>query len=142
MEAHLAIIVVEGCLELVGPMDPAAIDDHHDVFAGFAEDRHHLMEILAEFLRIKVRHDFIEDFRGPILDGTDDAEEHPSGDATPGAIASPRLAFERFVAVDLALTQGACRETITLGAAPPAQPGKGKAPEDGFVFIEQDDLTS
>src|SRR5262245_4242831 len=100
MEAHLAIIVVEGCLELVGPMDPAAIHDHHDVFAGFAADCHHLMEILAECLSIQVRHDCREDLRGPILDGTDDAEEPPSGDAAPGARASPRWAFERFVAVD------------------------------------------
>ena len=141
MEAQRAVIVVEGCIELVCPMDPAAIDDHDDLFAGFAEDRHHLMEILAELLGIKVRHDFIEDFRGAILDGPDDAESHPTCDATPGAIASPRLALEGFVAVDLALTQRACREAIALGAAPPAQPRKGKAPQDGFVFIEQNDLT-
>ena len=27
------------------PVDPAAIDDHHDLFVGFAEGRHHLMDI-------------------------------------------------------------------------------------------------
>jgi hypothetical protein len=35
MEASLAVVVVECRLELVGPMDAAAIHDHHDVFAGF-----------------------------------------------------------------------------------------------------------
>jgi hypothetical protein len=89
-----------------------------------------------------VGHDFIEDFRGAILDRPKDTEQHAPGDTAPGAIAYPCLAFEGCVAVDLALTQGACRQAIALGAAPPAQPGKGKAPEDGFVFIEQDDLTS
>ena len=54
-------------------MDPAAINDHHDVFAGFAEGGHHVMEILAELLSIKVGHDFREDFRGAILDRADDA---------------------------------------------------------------------
>ena len=74
MQAQLAVVVVECRVELVRSMNPAAIPDHHDVFARFAEDCHHMMEILAQFLGIKVRHDFIEDFRGAILDGTDDAE--------------------------------------------------------------------
>ena len=43
---------------------------------------------------------------------------------------------------DLALAQRACGQAIALGAAPPAQPGQGKAPHDRFIFIEQDDLTS
>jgi hypothetical protein len=47
MEAHLAVVVVEGRVELVRPMDAAAIHDHHDVFASFAEGGHHLMEIWA-----------------------------------------------------------------------------------------------
>ena len=47
MEASLAVVVVECRVELVGPMDPAAIHDHHDVFAGCAEGGHDLMEILA-----------------------------------------------------------------------------------------------
>ena len=37
-------MMVEGGVELMCPMDPAAIDDHHDVFAGVAEGGHHLME--------------------------------------------------------------------------------------------------
>ena len=74
MEASLPVVVVECRVELVGPMDPAAIHDHHDVFARFAEGGHHLMEILASLLGIKVGHDFIEDFRGAILDRADDAQ--------------------------------------------------------------------
>jgi hypothetical protein len=37
----------EGRIELVRPMDPAAIDNHHDVLACSAEGGHHLMEILT-----------------------------------------------------------------------------------------------
>jgi hypothetical protein len=141
MEAKLAVVVVEGRVELVRPMDPAAIDDHHDLFASFAEGRHDLMDILAQLLGIKVRHDFREDFGGAILDRPNDTEQHPAGDPTPGAIASPRLAFEGFVAFDLTLTQGAGGEASALGCAPPARTGQGKAPEHRFVFIEQNDLT-
>ena len=79
-------------------MDPATIHDHHDICTGFAEGGHALMKILAQFLGIKVGHDFIEDFRGPILDRTDDAQQDATGDATPRAIAAPRLAFERLLA--------------------------------------------
>ena len=142
MEAKLAVVVVEGRVELVRPMDPAAIDDHHDLFAGFAEGRHHLMDILAQLLGIKVGHDFIEDFGGAILDRANDAEQHAAGDAAPGAIAYPRLAFEGLLAFDLTLAQRACGEARALGFAPPARPGQGKAPQDRFVFIEQNDLAT
>jgi hypothetical protein len=70
------------------------------------------------------------------LDGADDAEQHPTGDAAPGAILHPRLAFEGFLAFDLALAQRPYREAGALGCAPPARAGQGKAPEDGFVCIE------
>src|SRR5215475_7416942 len=140
MEAQLAIVVVEDRVELVRSMDPAAIHNHHDLFVGFAEGRHHLMEILAQLLGIKVGHDFREDFRGPILDRADDTEQHAAGDAAPGAILQPRLAFEAFCAFDLTLAQGTDREARALGGAPPAGAGEGKAPEDRFVFIEQNDL--
>ena len=95
-------------------MDPAAIHDHHDLFASFTEGRHHLMDVLPQLLRIKVGHDFIEDFRGPILDRTYDAQQDATGDATPRAIAEPCLPFEGFVAFDLTLAQGAEREARTL----------------------------
>jgi hypothetical protein len=47
MEAQRAVVVVEGRVEPVRPMDAAAIHDPHDIFASFAEGGHHLMEILA-----------------------------------------------------------------------------------------------
>ena len=140
MEAKLAVVVLKGRVELVGPMAPAAIDDHHDLCADFAERRHDLMNILAELLRIKVRHDFVEDFGGPILHGANHAEHHTAGDTAPGAIAVPCLPFEGFVAFDLTLAQGPYREAGALGGAPPARAGQGKAPQDRFIGIEQNDL--
>ena len=74
MEAKLIMIVVEGRVELVRPVDPAPIDDHHHLFLGFLEGRHHLVDILAQLLRIKVRDDFIEDFGSPVLDGANHTE--------------------------------------------------------------------
>jgi hypothetical protein len=82
-------------------MDPAAIDDHHDLFASFAEGCHHLMEILTQLLGIKVGHDFIEDFGRAVLDRPQDTEQHAAGDAAPRARVPPGLAFERFFPVDL-----------------------------------------
>ncbi len=140
MQLKLAVVVVGGRVELVRSMDTAAIDDHDDLFPGFAEGRHHLMDILAQLLGIKVGHDFREDFGGAILDGADDAEQHAAGDAAPGARADPRLAFERFVTSDVTLAQWTRGEAIALGAAPPAQPGQGKAPQDSFIFVEHNNL--
>ena len=102
------MVVLQGRVELVRPMDPAAIDDHHDLFPGFPEGSHDLVHILAQLLRITMRDDLIEDFRRAILDGADDAEQHAAGDAAPRAILQPRLAFEAFFAFDLALAQGTC----------------------------------
>src|SRR5215475_2002732 len=140
MEAKLLVVVVERGVELVRPVDPAAIDDHHDLFVRFAEDCHDLVNILSQLLGIKVRHNFIEDFGSTILDRPQDAEQHTAGDPAPGAMAEPRLAFESFVAFDLTLAQQACGEAHARGGAPPAGAGQGKAPEDRFVFIEQNDL--
>ena len=141
MEAKFALVVGEGRVELVGPMDPTAIDDHHDVFAGFPEGRHDLMEILAQLLGIKVRHDFIEDFGGTILDCPNDTEQHAAGDTAPGAILPPRLPFEGLLAFNLTLAQWAYEEASPSGCTPPARAGQRKAPQDRFVFIEQNDLT-
>ena len=142
MEATRAMVVVEGRVELVRPMDAAAIDDHHDLFASCAEGRHHLMDILAQRLGIKMWDDLIKDFGCPILDGAQHAEPHTAGDAAPGAILHPRLAFEGLLAFDLALAQWTYWEASALGGAPPAGTGEGKAPQDGFVFIEQNDLAT
>jgi hypothetical protein len=141
VEAKFAMVVVAGRIKLMRSMDPAPIDNHHHLFLGFPEGSHHLVDILAQLLGIKVRHDFIEDFRGAILDGTDNAEQHAARDAAPGAIRQPRLAFEAFFAFDVALAQGTGGQTRALGFAPPTCPGQGKAPQDCFVFIEQNDLT-
>jgi len=140
MKAKLTMVVLECRVKLVRPMDPAAIDDHHDLFASFAEDGHHLMDILAQLLGIKMRDDLVEDFGGPILDGAKDAQQDPTGDTAPGAILHPRLAFAGLLTFDLTLAQGTDREADALGGAPPAGAGEGKAPEDRFVFIEQNDL--
>jgi len=66
VQAQLLVIVVKRRVKLMRPMDAAAIDDHHDLFARFPKDMHDLMEILAQLLGIKMGHDLIEDFRGPI----------------------------------------------------------------------------
>ena len=87
MEAKRIAVVVERCVELVRPVAPAAIDDQHDFFAGFAENRHHLVNILTQLLGIKVRHNVREDFGGAILHRPQDAEQHTAGDPAPGAIA-------------------------------------------------------
>jgi hypothetical protein len=140
MQPKLFVPVSQCRRQLVRPVDATAVGDHDDLFPGVAKEGHHLMDILAQSLRIKMRHDFIEDFRGPILDGTDDAEQHPAGDAAPRAILHPRLAFEAFFAFDLAGAQGTYGEASALHFAPPACPGEGKTPHDRFIFIEQNDL--
>ncbi len=142
MEAQRAVGVVEGRVELVRPMDPTPIDDHHHLFTSLAEGGHHLMEILAQLLGIKMGHNFIADFGSAILDGTDDAEQHAAGDPAPRAIATPRLAFEGLLAFDLTLTQRARGAASALRFPPPARAGQGKAPQDRFVFIEQNDFTT
>jgi len=142
MEAQLTPIVGEGCVKLMCPMEPAAIHNHHDLFADFAERRHDLMHILASLLGIKVGHDFREDFGGPILDRPNDTAQHAAGDTAPGAMASPRLAFEGLLAFALTLAQWACQEAGALGFAPPARAGQGTAPQDRFIFREHNDLAA
>src|SRR2546425_12851617 len=132
MEATLPVPVCQSRRELMGPLDPAPIDDHADLFPNFAEGRHHVMAILAEVLGIKMGHDFREDFGGAVLHGADNREQHATGDAAPGARAEPRVAFEALVACDLTLAQRARGEATALGFAPPACPREGKTPEAGF----------
>ena len=142
MEAKLAVVVVEGGVELVRSMAPAPVDHHHNFFRSFAEGCHDLMHILAQFLGIKVGHNFIKDFRGTILDCPNDTQQDAAGDPAPGAMAYPCLAFAGLLAFDLTLGQRARREAVALGFAPPARPGQRKAPQDGFVCIEQNDLAT
>jgi hypothetical protein len=74
MEAKLVMRVLKRRVELVCPVDPAPIDDHHHRFLGFLEGRPHLVDILAQLLRIKVRDDFLEAFGSPVLDGAHHTE--------------------------------------------------------------------
>ena len=129
--------------ELMRPVAATAVGHHDHLFAGVAKAGHHLMDILPEPLRIKLRDALIKDLRGPILDGTNDAEQYAAGHATPTPIASPRLTFEGLFAFDLAGPQRPSRQTIPLGfAVPPACPGEGETPENGFIFIQQNDLAA
>ena len=141
MQPKLLVPVCQRRRELFRPVDATAVGDHNDLFAGMAKEGHHLMDIMAQPLRIKMGDDLVEDFGGAILDRPNDTEQYPAGDTAPGAIADPRLAFEALVAFDLTLTQWPGGQARALGFAPPARPGQGKTPEDGFIFIEQNDLT-
>src|SRR6266571_5012563 len=140
MELQRALIGCQRGGEVPRAMDATTIDDHHDLFARFAKDGHDLMAIWAQLLGVKMRHDLREDPRCAILDGPNDAQQDPAGDTAPGAIASPGLAFERLFPFDVTVAQRMGVQTSALGFAPPAQPGHGKAPQDGFVFIEQNAL--
>ena len=46
MQPKLLVPVGQRRRELVRPVDATAVDDHDRLFPGFAEGRHHLMEIL------------------------------------------------------------------------------------------------
>jgi hypothetical protein len=46
------------------------------------------------------------------------------------------------LAFDVALAQRACGKARALRFAPPARPEHGKAPQDRFVFVEQNDLAT
>ncbi|SRR6266568_3229058 len=65
--------------EFPRPMDPAALDDHHDLFAGVAKDAHDLMEILVQFLGINMRHALREEARGASWTAPQDAEQDVVG---------------------------------------------------------------
>ena len=140
MQPKLLVPVCQRRRQLVRPVDATAVGHHDHLFARVAKQGHHLMDVLAKPLRLKLGHDLVEDFGGAILDRPNHTEQHAAGDPAPGAIASPRLAFEGLLTFDLTLAQGTEREAGTLGGAPPARPRQGKAPQDRFIDIEQNDL--
>ena len=142
MQPKLLVPVGQRRRELFRPVDATAVGDHDHLFAGVAKEGHHLMDILAQPLCLKMGNDLVEDFGGAILDRPNDTEQHAAGDTAPGAIADPRLAFERLFTSDLALAQWPGGQASALGFAPPTRSGQGKTPEDGFIFIEQNDLPS
>jgi hypothetical protein len=142
MQPKLLVPVCQRRRELFCPVEATTVGDHDHLFAGVVKEGHHLMDILAQPLRIKMGDDLIEDFGGAILNRTHDIQQHPAGETAPGAITNPRLAFERLCTSDLTLAQWPGGQARALGFAPPARAGQGKTPEDGFIFIEQNDLTS
>jgi hypothetical protein len=142
IQPKLLVPVCERRHELMGPMDATTVSHHDHLFAGVAKEGHHLMEVLAKPLRIKMGDHLIKDFRGPILDRADDAKQHATGYAAPTPIAHPRLAFAGLFAVDLAGAQRSCGQPRALGFAPPARPREGKTPDNSFISIEQNDLTT
>jgi hypothetical protein len=142
MQPKLLVPVSQCRRKLVRPVDATAVSDHDDLFPSVAKEGHHLMDVLAQPLRLKMGDDLVEDFGGAILDRPNDTEQHPAGDTAPGARADPRLAFERLFPSDLTLAQWPGGQAGALGFAPPAGAGQGKPPQDGFIFVEQNDLTS
>ena len=141
MQPKLLVPVGERRRELMRPVDATAVGHHDHLFARAAKEGHHLMDVLAKPLCLKMGDNLIEDFRGAILDRPNDTEQHTAGDTAPGAIANPRLAFVALVTFDLTLAEWPDGQASALGFAPPARPGQGKPPEDRFIFIEQNDLT-
>jgi hypothetical protein len=105
MAAQLLVGVVERGSELVRPVDPAAIDAHHPLCAGLAESGHHWMEIVAQCLGIKMGDAFREAFGGAIRPSAAAREQHAAGDAAPGAVARPGLAFQGLLPFALTLPQ-------------------------------------
>ena len=113
-------------------MDATAVSDHHHLFPRVAQEGHHLMDIVAQPLRVKMRDDFIDDARGTILHGADDAEQHAAGDPAPGAIAYPRLAFEALVTFDLTLAQRTCGEGARAALCATSPRGAGQSATGWF----------
>ena len=142
MAATRSVGVVAGRVELGHPMDPAVIDDHHDLCAGCADGRHPWMARVAHLLGSTVRHDGREDCGGPLLDRPHDPEPPTAGETAPRALASPRGALERCVACALTLTQRAGGEARARGLAPPARAGPGTAPPERGVCRAPQDLAT
>ena len=142
MQPQLLVPVCQRRRKLVRPVDATAVRHHDHLFPGGAKRGHHLMDRLAKPLHLTMGDDLIEDFGSPLLDSTNDAEQDPTGHAPPTAIAYPRLTLEALFAFALTLRHWPRGEAIALGCAPPARPGQRKAPEDGFVFIEENDLAA
>jgi hypothetical protein len=140
-QAKLLVPVYERGCERVCPVDATAVHDHHDLFPGMAQERHHLMDILAQPLGIQLGNDLIEDFGGALWASAANAAPHPTGHTAPTPIGPPRLTLERLFACDLAGTEGPGGEAKTLGgAAPPARPRERKTPDHGCIFIQQNHL--
>jgi len=128
---------------LVCTVDATPVDDHHHLFPALAQERPDVMDILPQPFGIKLGDHLIEDCRGAILARAQDAEQHAIRHPAPTPIAAPCLAFEGLFTSDVAGAEGPCRHTKALRfAAPPARPRQGKPPQDRFICVEQNTLTT
>ena len=103
MQLELPLIMLQGGGQFAGAVDTTAIDHHDHLFVGRAKEAHHLMNILTEFVGIKVGDDFIEDAGGSVLHRPNDIEQDAAGDPAPTVVLLPRLTFETLLGVDVAL---------------------------------------
>ena len=92
-------------------------------------------------LGVNIRFALIDNVCCSVLEETNLVKFFPARNPSPVARASPSVTFKRFLSFDLAASQLLCVQTCSRSAAPPAQPMQSKAPQNRFVYIEQDDLT-
>src|SRR5215813_10084822 len=117
-------------------MDTTPIDDHHDLCGGGAADGYPMMEIRAQRGASPGGTRGEQTWGRAIRDCADDAEPHAARDLAPGTRAPPGPACAAFVACALTLVSGLGQQTSTLGYAPPAGPGEGPAPQEGWLSRE------
>ena len=67
MQPQLLVPVGQRRRELLRPVDATAVGDHDHLFASVAKKGHHLMDILAQPLRIKMGDDLVERTSDTIL---------------------------------------------------------------------------
>ena len=60
MQPKLLVPVGQRRRELMGPVDATAVSDHDHLFPRVAKESHHLMDILTEPLRVKMRDNLID----------------------------------------------------------------------------------
>ena len=66
---------------------------------------HHLVDILTEFVGIKMGHNFIKDARGAIWTAPMTSSKTPLVMRLPATVGLPGLTFEPLLGIDLALAQ-------------------------------------
>jgi hypothetical protein len=144
LQAEALLVMSESRLEGLGAVDATAVDDHHDRqgWCVLPKRAHELMDELAKLIGVKMRHHFPKDPVGPVLDGAEHRQQDARADAGPATMLLPGLPFEGLVLFDLTMAQGTCGQALAGGSAPPAGPRQGKAPQDRFIFVEQDNLTT
>ena len=86
VQATFPVVGVESRSARGRPVEPAPVHDHHDFLRGLPAGCPHLLDILAQLLRLTVRDALREALGGAILDGPNDAEHHAPGNTAPGAL--------------------------------------------------------